>query len=95
MNIDLYGCINCVLVGEMDIKIEIDKNDFYLENSVKYLVEVYKKFSIFISSINIVSKGIFSFNFLEWKFVFKGDQMVVNWRVLGFGKFEGFQKVVV
>ncbi|HFF1619884.1 TPA: Ig-like domain-containing protein [Yersinia enterocolitica] len=95
MNIDSYGRINRVSAGETDIKIEIDKNDFYLENSAKYLAEVYKKPSISISSTNIVSKGISSSNSSEWKPAFKGDQMVVNWRVSGSGKFEGPQKVVV
>lgn len=95
MNIDSYGRINHVSAGETDIKIEIDKNDFYLENSAKYLAEVYKKPSISISSTNIVSKGISSPNSSEWKPAFKGDQMVVNWRVSGSGKFEGPQKVVV
>ncbi|MBX9495841.1 Ig-like domain-containing protein [Yersinia enterocolitica] len=95
MNIDPYGRINRVSAGETDIKIEIDKNDFYLENSAKYLAEVYKKPSISISSTNIVSKGISSPNSSEWKPAFKGDQMVVNWRVSGSGKFEGPQKVVV
>ncbi|HDL8431622.1 hypothetical protein A6J63_002100 [Yersinia enterocolitica] len=95
MNIDSYGRINRVSAGETDIKIEIDKNDFYLENSAKYLAEVYKKPSISISSTNIVSKGISSSNSSEWKPAFKGDQMVVNWRVSGSGKFAGPQKVVV
>ncbi|PJE86672.1 hypothetical protein CU280_16930 [Yersinia mollaretii] len=95
MNIDSNGRVSGVSAGDSNIKIEIDKNDFYAENSAKYLAEVYQKPSVSISSTNTVSKGVSDSNSSEWKPAFKGDQMVVNWRVSGSGKFAGPKKVVV
>ncbi|EEQ10260.1 hypothetical protein ymoll0001_7660 [Yersinia mollaretii ATCC 43969] len=95
MNIDSNGRVSGVSAGDSNIKIEIDKNDFYAENSAKYLAEVYQKPSVSISSTNTVSKGVSGSNSSEWKPAFKGDQMAVNWRVSGSGKFAGPKKVVV
>ncbi|WP_230845765.1 Ig-like domain-containing protein [Yersinia mollaretii] len=95
MNIDSNGRVISVSAGASDIKIVIEKNDFYSENSAKYLAEVYQKPSVSISSTNTVSKGVSGSNSSEWKPAFKGDQMAVNWGVSGSGKFAGPKKVVV
>ncbi|UZX54778.1 Ig-like domain-containing protein [Yersinia ruckeri] len=95
MNIESNGRVTHVSSGESDISVEIAENDFYVENRAKYLAEVYKKPTASISGTTIVSKGIPSSNSGEWKPVFKGDQMLINWRVSGSGKFEEPKKVAV
>lgn len=94
MNIDSNGRVISVSAGASDIKIVIEKNDFYSENSAKYLAEVYQKPSVSISSTNTISKGVSGSNSSEWKPAFKGDQMAVNWGVSGSGKFAGPKKLL-
>lgn len=95
MNIDSDGRVSRVSAGDSDIKIEIEKNDFYSENSAKYLAEVYQKPEIYFTGGKTISKGVETNSFAIWSPTFEGDKMLINWRTDGSGKFAGPQNVKI